>query len=80
MSEKHYEFREWMKTYHLRDGRKNNRIVKAGDLEITEDWMIIAETENDVLAERAADDLKRFLKKAMGVEPASSSAKKIRLN
>lgn len=79
MSEKHYEFREWMKTYHLRNGRKNNRIVKNGELEITEDWMIIAETENDVLAVRAADDLKRFLKKAMGVEPASSSAKKIRL-
>lgn len=77
MNEKHYDFREWMKTYHLRNGRKNGRCVSSGEIEITNAWMIYAEDPEDVLAERAVSDMKVFLRKAMGVTLASAAEKKI---
>ena len=64
MSEKHYDFREWMKTYHLRNGRKNGRCINSGEIEITNTWMIYAEDPEDILAERAVADMKVFLRKA----------------
>ena len=77
MSEKHYDFREWMKTYHLRNGRKNGRCINSGEIEITNTWMIYAEDPEDILAERAVADMKVFLRKAMGVTLAPAAEKKI---
>lgn len=79
MNEKSYGFREWMKTYHLRNGRASERILKPGEVEITNDWMIVTDVPSDPLAARAEADLKTFLQKAMGVALASSAARKIRL-
>jgi hypothetical protein len=77
MNEKHYDFREWMKTYHLRNGKKNGRTVKAGEIELSNDWMIYTENPEDQLAERAVADLKVFLNKAMNVKLAPIADKKI---
>lgn len=79
MSEKHYEFREWMKKYHLRDGRKRGRSAQPRETEISNHWMIYAEEPADDLVERAVSDLKHFLRDAMGGVSSPESGKKIYL-
>ena len=73
--ESNYDFRARMQEHYLKEGRDPGRRPGADEIEIDSSWQISCGSH--FLEERAAFDLKRFLKAVMGVSPESKGEKKI---